>query len=102
MWYRETQHGIELFVKVMSKSSKNEIVGLHGGMLKIKIHAIPNKGKANDELIEFLSDIFLVPKQDIDLLRGEHQKIKKIFISASLEKVRYIINSIAKNSLYSV
>ena len=40
---------------IQPQSSKNELVGLYNGKLKIKITAPPVDGKANECLIKFLS-----------------------------------------------
>lgn len=45
-----------LRVKVIPRSVKTEIVGqMADGTLKVRIAAPPEKGKANEELIRFLS-----------------------------------------------
>ncbi len=54
---------LDLPIKLIPRSSKNEIVGLQeDGRLKIKITAPPVDGWANAALVEFLSKHFRVPK----------------------------------------
>jgi uncharacterized protein (TIGR00251 family) len=64
-------------VKVQPNAGRNEIVGFANGIWKIKIGAPPDKGKANKELIKFLSDILGLRKDSIVVLKGEtsHNKI---------------------------
>ena len=45
--------GVIFRVKVQPVSDKNEIVGVQGDALKIKINAPPLKGKANKALVGF-------------------------------------------------
>jgi hypothetical protein len=52
-----------------------------GGALKIKVTAPPREGKANRELIKFLSKLFGVAKSRIAILSGESSRNKRIFIS---------------------
>jgi uncharacterized protein len=67
-------------VRVHPNSPRNQIVGLINGTLKVKIAAQPAKGKANKELIEFLSEVLGTRKTAISILKGEtsHNKIVAI------------------------
>jgi uncharacterized protein len=64
-------------VKVLPGSSKNEIMGLQNGVWRIKIAAPADKGKANKELIDFLSEVMDVKKVDLAILKGltSHNKV---------------------------
>jgi uncharacterized protein (TIGR00251 family) len=50
------------------------------GVLYVKIAAPPVKGKANQELIRFLSDILGVSRANLTILKGERSKRKVIAI----------------------
>ena len=59
-------------VKVIPKSSKTELVGyLPDGTWKVKVAAVPEKGKANRALLDFLSEHLSVPKSRIHITSGE-------------------------------
>ncbi|QDK36531.1 DUF167 domain-containing protein [Bdellovibrio sp. NC01] len=73
-----TKGGVRLHLFIQPKSSKNEIVGSHNGLLKIKITAPPVDGKANEGLIAFLSDYFDLPKRDITIIRGDTGRQKTV------------------------
>lgn len=73
-----TKGGVRLHLFIQPKSSKNEIVGVHNGLLKIKITAPPVDGKANEGVIAFLSDYFDLPKRDITIIRGETGRQKTV------------------------
>ena len=74
-----------LTVKVIPNASRNEIVGVKEGVLKVRIHAPADKGKANEELIVFLSESLKVPKSKITLLSGQTSRLKRIKIDAGEE-----------------
>lgn len=74
----KTERGFKLNLFIQPKASKNEIIGLHNGALKIKITAPPVDGKANAALIEFLSEILDVPKRQIEILKGETGRNKAV------------------------
>jgi uncharacterized protein len=67
----------KISVKITPNSGRNEIAGLSGEVWRIKVAAPPEKGKANKELIEFLSEILGIRKDKITLIRGltSHNKV---------------------------
>lgn len=68
-----------LKVKVIPKSNRTELAKpLADGTLKVKIKAAPEKNKANEELIRFLSDHFGVSKENIRIVRGHTSSLKII------------------------
>lgn len=69
-----------LKVKVTANSSKNEIIGWIDDWLKIKIAAPPQKGKANQELIKFLSKEWNIPKRVFNINKGFKKRNKLIEI----------------------
>jgi uncharacterized protein len=73
---------LTLSVKVTPKSSRNEVTGfLDDGTMKLKIAAVPEKGKANAEVCDFLADQFGVSKRSVQIVRGETSPLKHIVIS---------------------
>lgn len=51
-------------------------------ILRVKVTAIPEKGKANEALIKLLSKTLQLPKSRIILIRGLHSRIKEVEIDA--------------------
>jgi uncharacterized protein (TIGR00251 family) len=76
---------VKIQVKVVPNASKNEIIGVildefERKILHIRIKAVPEKGKANKELIKFLSKEWKIPTSDIELARGETGRYKTIVV----------------------
>ncbi|MCR4256787.1 MAG: DUF167 domain-containing protein [Candidatus Uhrbacteria bacterium] len=68
-----------LAVRVVPNASKTEIIGwMADGCLKIKVAAPPVDGKANQELISFLSKMLRVPKSEIEITNGLTSKKKTV------------------------
>ncbi len=67
-------------VKVTPRARKNAIISYENGILKVRLHAIPEKGRANAELIAFLADTFDLPKSSFTLLRGNASRNKQLNI----------------------
>lgn len=70
--------GVRVSIVAQPKSSKNEVIGPFNGAVKIKITAPPIEGRANDAIIEFLSELLGIAKKKIHLYRGDTSK-NKIF-----------------------
>ncbi len=78
-----------IFVRIQPGASKSELVGETGGVWRIRVAAPPREGKANRELIEFLSDKLDIAKSRISIIRGESARDKVISVSElSEEQVR--------------
>jgi len=77
---------MKINVNITPNAKKSEVVGEQGDLfgnkvLKIKVAAPPIEGKANKELIDFLSNHFKVSKSQIRILSGETSRNKVIEIS---------------------
>ncbi len=65
-------------VKVIPASGVNRIVGIKNGELVVKVKAQAERGKANKELIKYLSSVFNVAKSDIVIVSGEKSHHKRV------------------------
>jgi uncharacterized protein (TIGR00251 family) len=70
-----------LRVKVTPGARRNEITGLTDGVLQVKVAAPPVKGKANKELLAFLSRALGVKKSAISIVKGQTSRDKVIAIA---------------------
>ena len=80
--YRWQGEDLILHCQLQPKASGDDIVGVHGDRLKIRITAPPVDGKANEYLIKWLSKQFRVPKGNIKILQGELGRHKTLGIHA--------------------
>ena len=71
-----------LRVRVQPKASRDEISGLQGEALKVRITAPPVDGKANAHLIKYLAKQFGVAKSAVTLVSGETGRDKRLRIHA--------------------
>jgi uncharacterized protein len=69
---------VKIAIKVIPKASKNEVVGWKDDVLNVRLTAVPEKGKANADLIRLLSKYFKVPKSAITIVKGETSRNKLI------------------------
>lgn len=80
-WIKETAKGVLLPVRAMPRASKNEIQGLHGDALKVRLQAPPVEGKANQALIRFLSNALNIPRSQLSIASGETGRNKAVLIT---------------------
>ena len=84
--------GSVLTIQVIPNANQAEIAGVEGGSLRVRINAVPEKGKANKKLIEFLSKAFKIPKSRIHVLRGDTSRTKHIlFQGVTVEQLRQLL-----------
>ena len=86
-YYKINKDTITLSLYIQPGSKKNEWVGIYDGLPKLKIAAQPIEGKANKEIIEFLSDYLDIPKSLISIKSGDTGRRKVVEIGMSNEKI---------------
>ncbi len=73
-------NGVTLTLTIQANAHKSEIIGLYNDTLKIKIKAPPVDGKANKEIISFLSEKLGITQKNIEILKGDKNKNKIVLL----------------------
>ena len=90
----EKESSIIIDVKAVPGASRTQFMGEYNEALKIAVQAPPEKGKANEMLIKFLAKALGISKQNIKIISGETNQLKKIqIIGIEKECFLQIINS---------
>lgn len=76
-------------VQVQPNARHNQALGFEDGILRVKIAAPPVKGKANRELVRFLSQLLGVSKGSITIERGLTGR-RKVIAIAGLDRDQII------------
>ena len=80
---------VRFSVRLQPRASKNEIVGLQGISLKVRVTAPPVEGMANDALVDLLSKELQTPRRNVCIVSGHSSRTKVIEISGvDLESVQ--------------
>lgn len=82
----EDCYGVTLTVKIVPGSSKTAVAGILDGMVKIKVAAPPEKGKANECLTSFLAKQLGVRKNAVTIAAGQTSPVKQIEITGITTK----------------
>lgn len=85
MVFEEKNNGILLAVKVTPNAASLAVKGIFCDAdgreyLKISVVSVPEKGKANKELIKFFSKELKLSKSEIELISGETNHLKKFLL----------------------
>ncbi len=75
---RESNGVVTLAVKVVPRASKNQIAGMEGDAVKIRLNAPPVEGKANDALVKFLAEVLGVSRAQIEIVTGHTSRHKVV------------------------
>jgi uncharacterized protein (TIGR00251 family) len=82
-WVQETPEGVTFKVTVQPRASRNEIVGLQGDALKVRLTAPPVEGAANRLCVEFLAKCLRVRKSDVEIIQGKRSRAKKVLVRSA-------------------
>jgi len=88
------RNAVVFCVKVIPSSSRTSFAGVQNGMLRIKLSAAPQKGRANQALVDFLADKLGVKKKFITITSGLFSKVKQI--AAEQETAETLIEKLQK------
>ncbi|MBP9869526.1 DUF167 domain-containing protein [Patescibacteria group bacterium] len=81
-------------VRVIPNAKKTAVAGRVGDAWKIRLNAPPVDGRANEVLIEFLSELFDCPKREITLISGAFSRTKKLRIPLALGDAESLLEKI--------
>ena len=65
--------------------------------LKAYVQTVPEKGRANDELVKMLSKKLKIAKSNISIVSGQTEHYKKIYIESPAPNLCEIVNKLAEN-----
>jgi uncharacterized protein (TIGR00251 family) len=78
-------------VRLVPRASRDEITGVLDGVLRVRLHAPPVDGAANDALVAFLADRLDVPRRGVRIVTGATSRTKVIEVegvsSAAVERL---------------
>jgi len=82
-WLRVTPAGVELRILVQPRASCDEVVGVQGEELKIRLAAPPVDGAANAACCAFFAKLCRLPRSRVTLVAGESSRHKRLLLSGA-------------------
>lgn len=68
-------------VRVTPNARRSEVIDDSGDRLRVRIAAPAVEGKANDELVRFIAELFGVRRGAVAISAGEHGREKTLVVS---------------------
>lgn len=69
-----------LTVRVTPRAGRDEIAGIRGETLLVRVTAPPEGGRANEAVLRLIARALRVPARDVELVRGARSREKAIRI----------------------
>lgn len=93
---RPVAGGVRLPVRVQPRASRNEVAGIHGGALKLRLTAAPVEGAANAACLELLAERLAVPRGRLRIVAGHQGRDKVVEVEGltPAEVAARLMNSI--------
>ncbi|MDX1953473.1 MAG: DUF167 domain-containing protein [Verrucomicrobiota bacterium] len=91
-WIREGKGGITIAVKVVPRSSRNEIGSVEGDELKVWVMAPPVDAAANEAVVGMIAKKLGCSKGAVEIIRGGMSRHKTLRISG--KKLEEIVNGL--------
>jgi uncharacterized protein len=63
-------------LRVQPGAPRTEIVGRHGEAWKVRVRAAPERGAANDAVVDLLAESLSLPRRDVRLVSGHAARVK--------------------------
>ncbi|MDP2066747.1 MAG: DUF167 domain-containing protein [Burkholderiaceae bacterium] len=77
----EATGAVTVSVHVVPNASRTEADGLHDGALRVRLHAPPVDGKANEAVAAWLADTLKVRRSEVALIRGQTSRRKQLRVT---------------------
>ncbi|HPY05732.1 MAG TPA: DUF167 domain-containing protein [Rectinema sp.] len=81
----EEKEGIVLDVYVIPRAPYDSVEGLRDGRILLRVKAAPEKGKANEAVLDLIADYFDIASSNLRILRGHSSKRKSILLQSFRE-----------------
>ena len=89
---KEPSASATLTIRIQPRASRNGIVMMEDGSLKIRLTAPPVDGAANEALIKFLAETLVVSKSQVQIVTGHSAREKIIRINGmSLQEAKQLL-----------
>lgn len=72
--------GVVLAIRAHPKAKKNAITGVHDGRLKVSVTQAPEKGKANDAIVQLLAKSLGLKRSQITIHAGATSQQKAVLL----------------------
>jgi len=83
VWLRPVPAGVELRILVQPRASRDQLAGVQGEELKVRLAAPPVEGAANAACCAFFAKLCRLPKSHVTLVAGESSRHKRLLLTGA-------------------
>jgi uncharacterized protein (TIGR00251 family) len=92
-WFRAAEGGLVLYLRVTPNAGRDGIDGAEtrddgATVLRVRVKALPDKGKANAGVISLLAKALGLPKSSFSLMAGETSRLKTVMVRGEVAALR--------------
>jgi len=80
---RQSEAGVDVFLFVQPRASRNKVVGLVNDELKVALTAPPVDGAANKACCTFLAKLCKLPKSSVKVVSGDTSRHKRLLLEGA-------------------
>jgi uncharacterized protein (TIGR00251 family) len=80
---------LKLIVKPNARKFKYQ--WMSEDILKVEVPAPPEKNKANESVVQYLSELLNIPSQQIELKSGKASRHKHILIPLDIKQIKEVL-----------
>jgi uncharacterized protein YggU (UPF0235/DUF167 family) len=97
--YRLSPTGLSLFVRVTPNAGRDAIEGVElrddgSAVLRLRVKAVPDKGRANAAVIALLANALGIPKSAITLTSGDTARLKTLAIEGDGARLAGLVGAL--------
>ena len=87
-FFKETREGIRLRIRVQPRATQNQVIGVHGDALKVRITSPPVDGAANKQCVQFIAKYMGLSRSAVELVSGASSRNKTIHLRVPEKNIR--------------
>ena len=98
--YRLSPSGLSLFIRVTPNAGRNGIDGMEvrddgTAVLRLRVSAVPDKGRANAAVLALLAKALGVSKSSLSVVSGETSRMKVVAVVGDGEELVAAVTALA-------
>jgi len=95
--YRRDADGLLLHLRVTPNAGADRIEGIEQrddgtSVLRVRVTAVPDKGKANAAVIALLAKALGIPKSSLALVSGETARLKTVHMTGNPAELEHLLS----------
>lgn len=97
-WLQQLDRGVVISLYVQPRASRNQLAGVIGDELKVRLTSPPAEGAANQLCLKYFAKLLGRPPSTLSLLAGERSRHKRLLVADdAADRVRRVLTPYLAN-----